>query len=65
MSYVTVKESNTIDELIKIKNKLENNGIKCRIKSEKPDQIINVVPTPLAELQVAKEHLNKAKEILP
>lgn len=65
MSYITVKKSDSIDELANLKSKLENDGIKCRIKNEMPDQIINVVPTPLAELQVAEDDLRRAQEILP
>ncbi len=65
MSYITVKKSDSIEELSEWRNKLEKNGVKCRIKNEMPDQVINVVPSPLAELQVLKDHLRKAQEILP
>ncbi len=65
MSYITVKNSDNIEELTKLKNKLRNKGVKCRIRNEMPGQIINVVPSPLAELQVLKDHLQKAQEILP
>jgi hypothetical protein len=64
MSYVAVKKANNPDDLKPIKRHLESHGIDCEIKNEMPDQVINVVPTPLVELQVKKDDYGKACNIL-
>jgi hypothetical protein len=64
MSYVAVKKANNPDDLKPIKRHLESHGIDCEIKNEMPDQVINVVPTPLVELQVKKDDYGQACNIL-
>ena len=64
MSYVTIKKANNPDDLKPIKKRLESHGIDCKLKNAKPDQVINVVPTPLVELQVKKDDYGKACNIL-
>jgi len=64
MSYVAVKKANNPDDLKGIKKRLESHGIDCKIKNEMPGQVINVVPTPLVELQVKKDDYGKACNIL-
>jgi len=64
MSYVTIKKANSPDDLKEIKKRLESHGIECKIKNAPPDQVINVVPTPLVELMVKKDQYGKANNIL-
>lgn len=64
MSYVAIKKANSPDDLKPIKRRLESHGIDCKIENEKPGQVINVVPTPLVELQVKKDDYGKASNIL-
>jgi hypothetical protein len=64
MSFVAIKKANNPDELQPVKKWLESEGIECRVVNEKPDQVINVVPTPLVELQVKKEDYGKACSVL-
>jgi hypothetical protein len=45
--------------------KLEKQLPVCLNGNKMPGQIIDIVPSPLAELQVLKDHLQKAQEILP
>ena len=64
MSFTTIKKADNPDELGKIKKRLESQGIECKIKNELPEQVINVVPTPLLELMVRKDQFGKANNIL-
>ncbi len=64
MSYVAIKKANNPDDLKPIKRRLESHGIDCEIKNEMPVQVINVVPTPLVELQVRTDDYEKACSIL-
>lgn len=64
MSYITVKKADNLEELTELKMRLEAIGVDCRIKNEMPNQVTNVVPKPLAELQVSESDMRKAKDIL-
>ncbi|SHJ82820.1 hypothetical protein SAMN05444280_1335 [Tangfeifania diversioriginum] len=64
MSYITVKKADNLKDLEELKRRLEAIGVNCRIKKEKPNQVTNAVPSPLAELQVAESDMRKAKDIL-
>jgi hypothetical protein len=64
MSFTTIKKADNPDELEKIKKRLESNGVECKIRNEMPDQVINVVPTPMVELMVKKDQFGKASNIL-
>lgn len=64
MKYITIRESNNATDLARLKDLLEANGIDCRLESEKPDQVINVVPNPFEELQVAEQDVERAEQIL-
>lgn len=64
MSYITIKKANNPDELKPIKKRLESHGIDCKMKNELPGQVINVVPTPLVELQVNSDDYGRACNIL-
>jgi hypothetical protein len=44
--------------------KLEKQLPVCLNGNEVPGQIIDIVPSPLAELQVLKDHLREAREII-
>ena len=64
MKYITIRESDNATDLKILKDKLKAEGIDCRLKSEMPDQVINVVPKPLEELQVAEPDFEKATKVL-
>ncbi|MGM0621020.1 MAG: hypothetical protein ACQETJ_08250 [Bacteroidota bacterium] len=64
MSYITVKKADNLEELTELKRRLDAIGVDCRIRNEKPNQLTNAVPSPLAELQVAESDMRKAKDIL-
>ncbi len=64
MRYITIKESDNANDLKILKDKLNAEGIDCRLKTGIPDQVTNVVPKPLEELQVAEPDFEKATQIL-
>jgi len=64
MPFITIKESTNASDLAEYKNRLEAEGIECRLKNELPDQLTNQVASPFEELQVAESDLERAREIL-
>lgn len=64
MSFTTIKKADNPDDLEKVKKRLESKGIECKLRNELPEQVINVVPTPLVELQVKKDDYGRACNIL-
>ncbi len=64
MRFITIKESSNASDLAVYKNRLEGEGIECRLKNEMPDQLTNQTPFPFEELQVAEFDMERAKEII-
>ena len=64
MSFVTIKASHNLSDLIVLKSRLESEGIHCFIKNENITQIMNHMVTFEAELQVLEEDLERVHVIL-
>ena len=64
MRFVTIKESHTETDLLVLKGRLESEGIHCFMRNEFSNQIMSHMATFSAELQVAREDLEKASKIL-
>ena len=64
MSFVTIKESHVVSDLLVLKSKLESEGVKCYLKNENTTQIMSHMATFVAELQVSKSDLKRVHNIL-
>lgn len=64
MKFVTVKESQFVNDLVVLKSRLESEGIVCRFKNELTTQVLNYIPSFLVELQVLDTDVPRVKEIL-
>jgi transcription initiation factor TFIIIB Brf1 subunit/transcription initiation factor TFIIB len=64
MNFVTIKKASIEGDLIVLKSLLEAEGIKCFLKNQYVTQIINYMPSFAVELQVPKEDVMRAIQIL-
>jgi transcription initiation factor TFIIIB Brf1 subunit/transcription initiation factor TFIIB len=64
MNFVTIKKASVEGDLIVLKSLLEAEGIKCFLKNQYVTQIINYMPSFAVELQVPKEDVMRAFQIL-
>ena len=64
MSLITIKESHVETDMLVLKSRLESEGIKCYLKNEFTTQIMSLMATFTAELQVSSSDLKRAQEIL-
>ena len=64
MNFVTIKKAHIEGDLIVLKSVLEAEGIQCFLKNQYVTQIINYMPSFSVELQVPKEDIERALEIL-
>ena len=64
MNFVTIKKASVEGDLIVLKSLLEAEGIKCFLKNQYVTQIINYMPSFAVELQVPKEDVMRAIQIL-
>ena len=64
MKFVTIKKAHIEGDLLVLKSVLEAEGIKCFLKNQYVTQIINYMPSLSVELQVPKEDIERALEIL-
>ncbi|NDV43390.1 putative signal transducing protein [Flagellimonas sediminis] len=64
MSWVTIKSSHYETDLLPLKSRLEAEGIQCFLRNEHTTQVMSHMATFVAELQVAKEDMEKVREIM-
>ena len=64
MSLITIKKAHIEGDLIVLKSRLEEEGIKCFLKNQYITQVINFMPSFAMELQVSEQDLNRALEII-
>ncbi len=64
MKLITIKKAHLESDLVVLKSKLEDEGIRCFMKNQYITQIINFMPSFVMELQVAEFDLDEALEIL-
>ncbi len=64
MSFITIKSSHNVSDLIVLKSRLESEGIPCFIKNENTTAIMSHMATFVAELQVDEKDLERVREIL-
>ncbi len=64
MNPVTIKESRIATDLVVLKSKLESEGITCFLKDELSTQVLNYLPTNTVKLQVDKDDVERALQIM-
>lgn len=64
MEYVTIRESQSLSDLLVLKSRIESEGIECRLKDELSSQVLNYLPIMTVKLQVLSKDLKDVKKIM-
>mgnify|MGYP002476358314 CR=1 FL=1 len=64
MEFITIKKAHNPSELMVLKSYLEANDIPCYVKNENITQLMNYMPTFVAELQIMESDQERVNQLI-